>query len=400
MRILISLSHLRIGGAQTFVVRLLNELSAKHSVYLYDFEFFSSQHSNNVLGMLQNEVTVLRFSPLLDWVGKKVNGLLRRIKVKFNAWQALRELHFRWLLHDYRIDLVNTHLFHSDYFVTKTLRNSSLPIVLTDHGDYHFVAVQGIGTLEEIQRIFDRADQVIYISDRNLESLSKYRIDIKYRGIKIYNGVAKPDCTHIPKTARERLKIAPVDFVFGMVARGIPEKGWAEAIEAFKQVRSQTQKPIHLVLVGASEYLDSLQQSLEPTIKPFIHFTGHTSEPYYWIDAFNVGLLPTYFPGESLPNSIIEYFSLGKPAIATNVGGIAEMLIVGNEKAGIIVELALSGRGDVAQIAQAMLNYINQDSLVKQHSHLAEQAFEKFSLEKCVDSYEAVFNDLVHSAKP
>jgi L-malate glycosyltransferase len=396
MRILISLSHCQIGGAQTLVARLAKELSVNHSIYLYDYEIFSAQQSDSILNLLPEQVRILRFSPLWNWVGKKLNGLCQRLHLNFNAWLLIRSLHFKWLLFFHQIDLVNTHLFHSDRFVTQTLKQSHLPIVLTDHGDYYFVVERHLGTSQEIQQIFDRVNQIIYISDSNKAFLAKYVKNVDQRGIKIYNGVSQPDLAISSPTARSQLNISNTDFVFGMVARGIPEKGWAEAIAAFRQVHAQ-QQATHLILVGASPYLSSLQQALEPDLRPFVHFTGHTSNPNHWIAAFDVGLLPTYFPGESLPNSIIEYLSIGKPTIATHVGGIPEMLTFEDEPAGITIELTESGIANVAELMNAMLNYLNSASLLEQHSQQAQHAFQQFSLEQCAASYEAVFSSLVNS---
>lgn len=183
-----------------------------------------------------------------------------------------------------------------------------------------------------------------------------------------------------------------------MVARGIPEKGWSEAIAAFKIVQKKAKKKVkvHLILVGDSDYLASLRENiLRLPCGLNIHFIGYSLEPNYWIEAFDVGLLPSYFSGESLPNAIIEYLYMGKPVIATQVGGIPEMLSHDNELAGVTIPLSEEGKCDVIRLSQKMLEYSENNFLLEKHARLTSKVFEKFKMEKCHSKYESLFKQLI-----
>ncbi len=121
-----------------------------------------------------------------------------------------------------------------------------------------------------------------------------------------------------------------------------------------------------------------MRETLNQELQPHIHFVGHATDPNFWIEAFNVGLLPTYFPGESLPNSVIEYLSLGKPVIATKIGGILEMLTFEDRQAGCTVDLTSTGVGNISQLAEAMTRYLDKPDLLEEHAELAKQAFKNF----------------------
>ena len=392
MRILIAVSNLQVGGAQTFISRLSSEMHMHHSLYIYEV---CPHGSENIVSILPEEVKIYRLPFILEWTGRKVNGVLKRFKISLNVLLMFKQFHFRSILRIHRVELVNTHLYHSDLFVTSTLQKSKLPIVLTDHGDYRFAIDHQISTLSEIHRIFGRINRVVYPSDSNADSLSSYFGNLEEHGVKIYYGIHDPEYDHHSLSAKNKLGLELSDFVFGMVARAIPQKGWNEAINAFKEVHHRINRNAHLVLVGVSRSSPAIEQEFDQYIKPFIHFIGYSSEPSYWIDAFDVGLLPTYFEGESLPNSIIEYLAFSKPVITTSIGGIPEMVDIGGQLAGVLINLDSRGHADIDALSQAMLSYMQDDQLLRCHSDLARLAFEKFRIGNCVKEYESLFNQLI-----
>jgi glycosyltransferase involved in cell wall biosynthesis len=161
-------------------------------------------------------------------------------------------------------------------------------------------------------------------------------------------------------------------FTFGMVSRGVPEKGWQEALEAFARVQQQTTQPCRLVLVGGGAHLHALQQQLSATLRPHIHFAGAQADPRPWIESFDVALLPSYFAAESLPNVIIECLAQGKPVIATRIGGIPDMLNTPTGPCGLLVPLnAETQRAEVPALAHAMRQLMTNP---EQRQALAERA--------------------------
>ncbi len=403
LNILISISHLSPGGAQVSVARLASELSNRHSVYLYDYELWKTTKKDHVLNILSDNVKIIKMPPFLDWIGKKIDTLLNRHRIRIYIWFKLKSLHFRLVLLRYHINVINTHLYHSDNFVTSILRNTRYPVVLTDCGDYRFVVEENVATLAEVQAIFKRVNYVIFKSESNKKILNNFYFN-SVKSCKIYNGFSiENQKIYQEKLSKNKAQEKPEiilnnnDFVFGMVARGIPEKGWFEAITAFRVIHQKSNRRLRFILVGGSEYLNSLQQDIDVELKPFIDFVGYSSEPMSWVNEFDVALLPSHFSGESLPNAVIEYLALGKPVIATAIGGIPEMLDVGGQLAGVLINLDDHGRVDVNALADAMLAYSQDESLLKYHADLAPLAFEKFRLETSVKQYEQLFRELYES---
>jgi glycosyltransferase involved in cell wall biosynthesis len=84
---------------------------------------------------------------------------------------------------------------------------------------------------------------------------------------------------------------------------------------------------------------------------------------------------------EGLPISLLQAFSLGLPAIVTDVGGMAE--VVRLARAGVTAQVT-----DPAAMAAAILRLADNDAERKQFSRNAEEAFHThFTLERMADAY-------------
>ena len=230
-----------------------------------------------------------------------------------------------------------------------------------------------------IQKIFNDFSHVIFAADKHFDAYKFWNLENSFS--KIYYGFEKPK------------KIQPVEFkkgasfVFGMIARGDRTKGWAEAIEAFKILKTETNRRLKLVLVGDSDYLRQLKKENQDSD---IIFAGATDNPLGWIYHFDVGLLPTYFPAESLPNSVIEYLAMGKPVIATDWAEIPQMIDSEQGRAGLLVRFN-NNKPDIFQLAELMYKLLTDKSLYAQLKTNTAMAFSKFSLRSCAKNYLNLF---------
>jgi glycosyltransferase involved in cell wall biosynthesis len=119
---------------------------------------------------------------------------------------------------------------------------------------------------------------------------------------------------------------------------------------------------LHLFCIGEGAFQAELEaRAMDAGHADRIRFLGWRSsmEVASWLTAANVFCLPSY--AEGCPNSVIEALACGRPVVATNVGGIPELV---NSESGILVppqdsealaealDQALSRRWDEAGISQ------------------------------------------------
>lgn len=408
MNILVLCCNLEAGGGQIFALRLAAALAKYHNVY---FGVVSHQGTPDELSPEEYGLTFVKdFSfdpkpirvlhPFLDRILKKASSFLRTLHIhpSFRSYILGTYFHYRkhrfsYLLAKYKIDVINTHLFCAEEHATgNQFANQEVPVVISMHGCYESLPDLVPGFDSRAVVVLNKIAGIAYVADKNIAILERLKSSIQnpIPKEKIYYGYS-PDI--IPLKTRLDSGIAEDAFVFGMVARGIPDKGWLQAIEAFLQLRSQfATRELHLILVGEGAHLQELKNVY--LHESSIHFVGFSKNPLEWIPVFDVGLLPTYFAGESLPNTIIEYLYCARPVIATPIGEIRNMLEWQGNLAGCITDYDSSGKANVQQMADFMYAYATDTALWKQHSHIAKLAFEKFDMEVCVRKYKELFDSV------
>jgi len=396
MNILIAIEDLRTGGAQVFGMRLAQALHRRgHRVHLYSH--YAAYINYPLVRQIAPDVPVLAFEvglPGLDWLTRKAQGVFRRFGRVLGWREQLVERHLRRTLERLGVQVVNSHMIKSDYVATaaSTTAHPAIPAVITMHGCYEeflHKPTEPEVTLKSRQALREAAG-VVYLTAKNLEIFSVPGVrplaDVPHA--QIYNGFDGQFSPADQLPSRAQLGIGAHDLVFGMVARGIQQKGWQYALDSFAKLSKEFPQA-HLILVGSSDYLDGLRAA---TTNPRVHFVGFAPNPIDWVRLFDVGLLPSYFASESLPNCIAEYLFCGAPVVATRIGEIPQMLEVpGQGLAGALVEQNGQGLSDPAALTVAMRAYLTSPALLATHRALAAQCFDKFRMERCVAAYESLF---------
>jgi glycosyltransferase involved in cell wall biosynthesis len=150
--------------------------------------------------------------------------------------------------------------------------------------------------------------------------------------------------------ARAELAIDERTELVLFVGRLDTAKGIEELLEAFASL-AVCRPNLRLAFVGDGPGGDHLRsKSKHLGLEDRITMNGACSSQgvAQWLAAANVLALPSY--NEGYPNVVIEALSCGRPVIATNVGGILELV---KEESGILIA-PRDSRGLAAAIIEAM----------------------------------------------
>lgn len=114
----------------------------------------------------------------------------------------------------------------------------------------------------------------------------------------------------------------PQALLLGVFGRLSPEKGHRLLLEALGRIGGA---PVHLVVVGDGAERDSLERAARRCgVAERVHFVGYQSAMRDYYLAVDALVLPSLTEG--LPNVLLEAMALGKPALATSVGAVPEVI--------------------------------------------------------------------------
>jgi glycosyltransferase involved in cell wall biosynthesis len=192
------------------------------------------------------------------------------------------------------------------------------------------------------------------------------------RLVTIYNGVDSLKFRPASRAiAKESLQLVVDSKMILFVGRIVLAKGVFELVNAFLQISQRSANEIQLVFVGGGSEVSALQAlCVSHGITSKVHFAGLLPPEQLgaWYNAADIFCLPSYMEG--VPNVVMEAMACGTPTVASDVGGIAEVLHVDSgvlvkPKNTVALEMALEAAlcrdWDRDQIRQQALRYKWED---------------------------------------
>ncbi len=134
--------------------------------------------------------------------------------------------------------------------------------------------------------------------------------------------------------ARRALDIDPASEAVVYIGRMDVNKGLRELVEATASLHP-ARPNLHVYLVGEGPDRPAIQSAIDAgNAAAFIHTMPSCAfdDVAVWIAAADLVTLPSYMEG--CPNVVLEALACGRPVVATNVGGIPEIM---NESCGRLV---------------------------------------------------------------
>lgn len=206
------------------------------------------------------------------------------------------------------------------------------------------------------------------------------RIKVIYNGLNLtrLNGDSEG-----VKRVRRMLDLPAGAKVVGIMARLFPVKRHDTFLKA-AVVISQAIPETRFAIVGDGpwrSHLEELRRNLGLASK--VVFFGEQREVGPYLSAFDVAVLTSETEGCS--NSVLEAMAVGKPVVATDVGGNRELIDDG--ETGFLVRL-----GDTEALAEAVIRLLRNPVLAREMGQKArEEAMRRFSVESMVNQYETLY---------
>ena len=343
IKILYIITKLELGGAQKQLLSLCRALD-QNIIIPYLFTARS--------GLLVGE------AGSIDGLTVCLSGFLERPLNIFKDLLAFIEI-YRFIRHN-KIDIVHTHSSKAGIIGRLAAKAAGVKAIIhTVHGwsfnDLQPYLLRKFYIL--LERICARASsKIIVVSQYDKEKGLNNFIGKKGQYEIISYGINHADFCRDSGEARNEFGISPSDLLVGMVACFKPQKAPQEFIEVARLVASKSGN-VKFIMIGDGQMRSHIQELiLRYQLQDKVILAGWRRDIPQVLSALDIFVLTSSYEG--LPIAVLEAMAAAKAVVATNTGGIAEVVRDGEN--GFLVTPR-----ETQELADKVFNLLNDANLRK-----------------------------------
>ena len=298
-------------------------------------------------------------------------------------------------LAELRADVVHAHMFRAETVATRAV----LALAEIGHrrpylvSTVHSSRVRHEADKAVLRELTPHMDQLIAVSqaiEAKIRDEGRDTVPVRL----IYNGVDLDRYDHQEAccTLPEEYGMEPGSQIVGVVARLEPEKGHPTLVEAWPKVLRAV-PDTYLLIVGEGSRRDALEaQARELRVAHRVVFTGRRDDVPAVTAALDVAVLPSYREAQGL--TILEAMALSRPVVASNVGGIPEMIDDG--KTGLLVPAH-----DADALADAIVRLLTNHPLADTLGRAGhDMVHDRFCIELMVAATQSIYDEGARVVRP
>ncbi|MDA7503612.1 glycosyltransferase family 4 protein [bacterium] len=236
-----------------------------------------------------------------------------------------------------------------------------------------------------------KKDRVIAVGESvrqaliNNEGISATRIEVIYNGIDLarFENTSKKNASD---DIRENLNIDSNDFVITLVGRLDYLKDHLTAVRT-AECLMKSDFDFKMLFVGEGVERDKIEHEIrQRQLEGYVKLLGTRHDIPQILKASNVCFLSSI--SEGIPLTLIEGMAAGLPVVATNVGGIPEVVI--DDETG-----CLADSGDEKCLASHLLRVAQDDKLCRTLGQAGQtRAQEMFSVKEMHLKYQRLYDEM------
>ena len=359
-----------------------NAMHGAGMYYLNTIPVFDKRKFNVILCVLREEDYLVKC-----FTDKKLNiGILKR--GKFSPMTLVDIIRITKKEH---IHLIHAHGYGAANFGRIAGMIRGIPTIVHAHDDDRYYPFY--------QKLADRllrnyTDKAIAVSESVKESCINKRNISKDKTFVIHNGIPLQNFATLEgervQKERKRLGIEPDFKVIGTVAKLREEKGTRYFIESAAKVLDLFPKT-NLLVAGDGPLIGELKNLTEKLgIGNRVIFAGFRDDIQVILSIIDIFVIPSITEGS--PLALLEAMAMGKPIVATNVGGIVEILRDG--ETGLLVPSR-----DPEAIAEKIVHLFRNEAESRKLGLRAKEEVEKYDIHSHVQKLAWHYDELVASVQ-
>ena len=355
-----------VGGAERDLLTLLAHLDRGR------FEpVVALPDRGPLFGLLRAQGVEVVLTPVPGW--RKLKSVVLRGPALLRLW---------WLIRSRGIGLVHANDFWYIPLVGRAAAWARVPCVAHVRQEIEPRRVQQY-RMGSVDRILTVSEQIRETGLRG--GLLPERVQTCYSGL---------DLDGVPRTAdgaavRSRYGFDEKTFLVGAVANLFPRKGYEHLIRAV-HLAAPNVPTVGCLIVGEGDPgyragLDALTRDLG--LAGRVVFAGFQSDVFPYLAAMDLFVLPSVMEGFGI--ALLEAMAMGRPVVATKVGGVPEVVEEG--VTGLLVPPA-----DPASLARAIVRLAEAPELRRQLGGAgAERVRERFHVTRMSEQLQGVYEELL-----
>lgn len=369
-RILHIIGQLGQGGAENQLCRLLESLAGRYEFFVISYRPESLDHLNRLL----------RAGVQVRIIDKEA-GLAGRLRFLFKLTILVRQI---------SPDIIQTWLPSANFW-------GCLGKVLSGVRAATIASIRNFPQNPDLaERLSEQAAR--WASEAVIANSLAAKRTIISRGIGqkkvrvIHNGISSAWEVRTKRDEIRRELLIPANrFVVGTVGNLRPPKNHQMFLRAAERLKDHLPR-LHFVIVGEGELRGQMEEWIKRCdLGGVVTLTGKRSDIPRVLRTLDVFAMTSL--SEGLPNAIMEAMSAGLPIIATNVGGIPELLTDG-------VDGLLIGKNDLEGFINAIEFAALNPELCHSIGRRARMTVKsRFSIEKMSESTSRVYEELLRNRR-
>ncbi len=289
-----------------------------------------------------------------------------------------------------KIELIHVHyaIPHavSAYFAKQILKNQDIKIITTLHGtDVTLVGLEP-SFHPIVKYSLEQSDCITavskYLADKTVQTF-----DIKKK-IEVIPNFIDPEQYHRRHCKHIKEQMAPNgEKILIHISNFRPVKRVMDTVKILEEVNKTV--PAKLLLIGDGPDRSEVERVCrESGLCSQVKFLGKLNTFTELLSIADVFLLPSQ--SESFGLSALEAMACGVPVVASNIGGIPELVQHG--ETGYLAEF-----GDTERMSKYVIELLNNPKKWQAFSDNAQKAaVEKFNTDKIVNYYYELYQDVIH----
>lgn len=279
------------------------------------------------------------------------------------------------------VSVLHAHCFDPTFVGVIAARLAGIPYVFTRHHSEHHLRLGKRWHTRVDGWCGRRADQVIAVSETTKRIMTDMEGVPGRRVTVVYNGIEKLQEPSVESVQRLRQDLDfPGERVCLMLARLHEEKGHRVLFQALPSIVGRVGS-LAVLLAGDGPDRVLLEAEVRRLgLQSIVRFLGRRDDVAQLIVLSSVVVLPSL--AESFGFAALEAMSLGRPVVASSLGGIAEVV----SDCGV-----LTRPGDAESLADGVCGVLNEPERARTLGEAGRRRATLFSADRMVRGYEAVY---------